>query len=670
MPGFIQVSVLEFKELPSSSNSVKVSLGKVEHEAEEKGTYSFPLTNMRDNLIITIQDSEGNQVSHSGVRTMSIIEKGTWDDLFPIEGGGLIHMKLQFVLSDEERNRIRLMRETAMKKKQAEILSKYSASLPSRHEVSDVLRATSSKDIQISGSNNDVNNTSACASVSSDVIKEEFLQRLTFTNATDIREQTSFSQKMEGIEQKAMAKANSSGNLVERLSDQNLVEKMPADIKSTSEDSASLVQATNVDSNKSNETPLQQAQVPEKLLQDIKTHHFEKNDAAGSKPSGNLDEKLDKQNLEEKIPSYVKNMSKVTKVHIDKDIEIQSQQAEVSKRLKNASSGDVNFARSTIAEKVKSLSPSLAGEPVKRSSLEKTPRNIKKMISVFESSMSQDRVPLKPLSTKSYRAASLRLLKNTTVKDYYDGSESSQDKLEDSETSSSTRLRNSFSTGDLRKSLSSIIKNEEQASFDSDFVEPSETNGSIVGVNNEEKADVMVTDTKNSRKSCDEETTVSGRLPPDHIKYTEKDDVDGKNTSKYSLEYFDHEGSSPWTFLDEKRHFCITAHGERRMSFISNCKIPETVVKGDGIVEQGEETVRVSGKSSPKDEEASNGLLGQAIKIALVVGFGVLVLLFRQREPRRAEKKDNARALKNQVFMNKQRSAEEQRRRIVVMKSS
>ncbi|GJX43138.1 hypothetical protein Tco_0259814 [Tanacetum coccineum] len=521
-PEGVKVPVLEFKELPSSSNSVKVSLGKVEHEAEEKGTFSFPLTNMRDNLIITIQDSEGNQVSHSGVRTMSIIEKGTWDDLFPIEGGGLIHMKLQFVLSDEERNRIRLMRETAMKKKQAEILSKYSASLPSRYEVSDVLRATSSKDIQISGSNNDVNNTSASASVSNDVIKEEFLQRQSFTNATDRREQTSFSQT-------AMAKANSSGNLVERLSDQNLVENMPADIKSTSEDSASLVHATNVNSYKNNETPLQQAQVPEKLLQDIKTPDFEKNEAAESRPSGNLDEMLDKQNLEEKIPSYVKKMSKETKVNIDKDNEIQSQQAEVPKRLHNASSGD-------------------------------------------------DRVPLKPLRTKSYKAGTLGLLKDTAVKDYYDSSESSQDKLNDSETSSSTRLRNSFSTGDLRKTLSSIIKNEEQVSFESDFVEPSETNGSI-GVNNEEKADVVETDTKKLRELCDEDTTASGRLPPDNIIYTEKDGVDGKNTSKYSFEYFDHEGSSPWIFLDEKRHFCITAHGERRMSFISNCKIPEIVVK-------------------------------------------------------------------------------------------
>lgn len=50
-----------------------------------------------------------NLVCGLAVRTMSIIERGTWDDVFPIEGGGLIHMKLQFILSDEERNRIRLM---------------------------------------------------------------------------------------------------------------------------------------------------------------------------------------------------------------------------------------------------------------------------------------------------------------------------------------------------------------------------------------------------------------------------------------------------------------------------------------------------------------------------------------------------------------------------------
>jgi len=45
----------------------------------------------------------------TGVEIKSIVEKGLWDDLFPLEGGGHVHMKLQFVLSEEERSRIRMM---------------------------------------------------------------------------------------------------------------------------------------------------------------------------------------------------------------------------------------------------------------------------------------------------------------------------------------------------------------------------------------------------------------------------------------------------------------------------------------------------------------------------------------------------------------------------------
>lgn len=43
------------------------------------------------------------------METKLIVEKGLWDDLFPLEEGGQVHMKLQFVLSEDERNRIRLM---------------------------------------------------------------------------------------------------------------------------------------------------------------------------------------------------------------------------------------------------------------------------------------------------------------------------------------------------------------------------------------------------------------------------------------------------------------------------------------------------------------------------------------------------------------------------------
>ncbi|KAL4283112.1 hypothetical protein GQ457_16G003380 [Hibiscus cannabinus] len=124
MPGTIQVSVLDFKGLSSSSSSkvlIKVSKGKLEYQTWDKGEFSFPLTTLRDNLIITIQDAEGNEISHTGVETRLVVEKGVWDDIFSFEGGGHVHLKLQFVLSEEERQRIRIMRESALKKKHEEL---------------------------------------------------------------------------------------------------------------------------------------------------------------------------------------------------------------------------------------------------------------------------------------------------------------------------------------------------------------------------------------------------------------------------------------------------------------------------------------------------------------------------------------------------------------------
>ncbi|KAL8120223.1 uncharacterized protein LOC141724660 isoform X2 [Apium graveolens] len=128
MPGTIQVSVLEFKGKASSSTPssviIKVSLGKTEYQTWDKGDFSFPLTTLRDSLTVTIQNSEGNEISKLGVHSMAIVEKGTWDDFFPLEEGGHVHMKLQFSLSEQERNRIRGVRESALKKKQREELSK------------------------------------------------------------------------------------------------------------------------------------------------------------------------------------------------------------------------------------------------------------------------------------------------------------------------------------------------------------------------------------------------------------------------------------------------------------------------------------------------------------------------------------------------------------------
>ncbi|KAJ6331078.1 hypothetical protein OIU76_009634 [Salix suchowensis] len=86
--------------------------------------WSSPLATLRENLIVTLLDAKGNEISHTGVETRLVVEKGFWDDKFPLEGGGHVRMKLQFVLSEEDRHRIRLMRELALKKKHDELLSR------------------------------------------------------------------------------------------------------------------------------------------------------------------------------------------------------------------------------------------------------------------------------------------------------------------------------------------------------------------------------------------------------------------------------------------------------------------------------------------------------------------------------------------------------------------
>ncbi|CAI9286069.1 unnamed protein product [Lactuca saligna] len=653
MPGSIQVSVLDFKELPSSSNSVKVALGKVEHEAGEKETFSFPLTNLRDNLIISIQDSEGNQISHSGIRTMSIIEKGTWDDMFPIEGGGLIHMKLQFILNDEERNRIRSMREAAMKKKQAEILNsrlrktesaKSLTSLLQRHEVSDVLRDTSSQYFQRSSSNSDaakarslnlLDDISLKAAESSHVIKEESFQKQSFTDPTDKKEETtSFpptikiqALQTDLIKNNDEEKPDLSGDSGDKLYEQNL-ERITSDINISNKETTSTpsLQETKVKTIKANDIHLQES------VEDINITNIH---ASESKPSN--DEKLDKQNLEEKIEkSKPSTSSQETEVNTIKNNE---------KRLQETSFQDMTLSRSLIAKKIKSFSPKVEGEQDKI-----TPRNIKKMISVFESSISQDRTPLKPWSTKSYKLGTLRVKDN-------------DQKLE---TSSSTRLRNSFSMSDLQKNIN--VTKEEQDGIEN-FVTLSETNdskGIESSPKNEEKFALMETNTKKLPEACQEDATVSGRKPLDNeknIEHIDNQSVNGGMTSNENHEDFEHESDCK---IEEKDH---------QEKIVASNSIPEIVVKGEvdcGNVEQGEEIAHILGNSSPKsiDEEASNGSVKKVIKIAIVVGFGVLVFFLRQREPRKGKKRENYRALKNQVFMNKRGSIEEQRVKFGVMKLS
>lgn len=140
MPGSIRVSVLESVNLPTEATegryvSIKVNVGKREYQTKpskadgDKTTawnsdFTFPVLNLRDNLVVSLLDSKGNSISETDIGTTIIIEKGFWDDLFPLKGGGHVHLRLNFLLTAEERKKIEAMREAALNRKELGILKK------------------------------------------------------------------------------------------------------------------------------------------------------------------------------------------------------------------------------------------------------------------------------------------------------------------------------------------------------------------------------------------------------------------------------------------------------------------------------------------------------------------------------------------------------------------
>ncbi|XP_020570821.1 uncharacterized protein LOC110017970 isoform X3 [Phalaenopsis equestris] len=121
MPGSIQVSVLGFMDHasapPLSSLSLRVSMGKEEYRTVGGGELSLPVVSLRENLIVMVHDAEGEEILRTEFITMLLLERGLWDDSFPLKNGGSLQMKLQFLLSEDDRKRIREMRDAALKKR-------------------------------------------------------------------------------------------------------------------------------------------------------------------------------------------------------------------------------------------------------------------------------------------------------------------------------------------------------------------------------------------------------------------------------------------------------------------------------------------------------------------------------------------------------------------------
>ncbi|KAA8534852.1 hypothetical protein F0562_029932 [Nyssa sinensis] len=137
-----------------------------------------------------------------------------------------------------------------------------------------------------------------------------------------------------------------------------------------------------------------------------------------------------------------------------------------------------------------------------------------------------------------------------------------------------------------------------------------------------------------------------------HSKDSQDIDVRGaSNDELKSVAYCEDENnyfqsSGAWIFPDEARRLCITTASKQVMDLMGSCSIsvPENARKRhlqrgtDVELKRGEKTFHKPRKSRPESsaDVASTGLVEQAIKIAIMVGFGALVLFTRQRKPRKS----------------------------------
>ncbi|XP_042972545.1 uncharacterized protein LOC122304372 isoform X10 [Carya illinoinensis] len=591
MPGNILVSVQEFIGLPSSSPSspirLKVSMGKIEYQTSDKEEFSFfsdfhsPLTTLRDNLIVTLLDADGKEISRAGVETNSIVERGFWDDLFPLEGGGHLRMKLQFVLSEEERNRIRMMRESALKMKHDELL-KHSIHSP-KSDTSTDSNVALSLDLSIEAS-----------AVS---VKEEASKACLVSNPVIFREvEKSGSESIKGIH---LDQNQSTPNDADQY--EELLSAMPAS-------------------------------------QGVDIHLTE---VSYREPV----EENESKTLPAEYPTRAICFDGVLSVESGLDIAATS----------NSISHD--------------LEETMSHSHQKRTQPRKTRSNVRKMISAFESSLSQQdmqsQVKPPPTEFQSGQSITEAPLKSQHLNKGKKRSTKAEDSI-------SGRPTNPFLAEELKHGPTYIRKREEQISLlghksSQESWQLEELNnkkfqiiGTMPNLENEFKAVHKEVDKEEEKShqdsmqtSTSETPTVSGRMLDEHSGASRHrlESVE-YNVKKHSL----FESSGVWIFPVEARRLCVTTGGTKMIDLMGGYSMEPEVHQGKlnlsmgdnveehsvdaGIavkVNKDEKTchkIRNSKHEKSENIETSGGPVGQVVKVAIMIGFGLLVLLTSQKNNR------------------------------------
>jgi len=121
MPGSIRIA--DIQPPVTAPLLLQVNLGKKEYCGNiGQDGFSFPVTSLRDSMVMSLYDADKELLSKTEVKTRSIVELGSAVVVFNLDSGAEIILQLEFLLSDEDRKRIQEMRNSAVKRKQQELL--------------------------------------------------------------------------------------------------------------------------------------------------------------------------------------------------------------------------------------------------------------------------------------------------------------------------------------------------------------------------------------------------------------------------------------------------------------------------------------------------------------------------------------------------------------------
>ncbi|XP_016441383.2 uncharacterized protein LOC107766970 isoform X2 [Nicotiana tabacum] len=788
MPGTIQVSVLDFKNISSSAQSSSiclwVSMGKRAYQTWDKGDFSFPLTTFRENLVVRLQDAEGNEISRAEVQTLSIVEKGYWDDFFQLEGGDYVHMKLQFILSEDERNRIRNVRESALKKKQyivpatnveykgttIPVGDTFASSLPIRRKFSDRSEATSSSPVkemvQIQYSEPDrpsakklqtplirdyisvkpVNEQDAQSMLKNDVAaKKESLPQKTIVDPSN-KSQDQSAQSMLKIDVAAKKESISQTKIVDpsnKPQDQSVQSMLKIDVaaKKESISQTKIVDPSNKPQDQSAQSMLKidvaakkesisQTKIvdPSNKPQDqsaqsmLKMDVAEKKESVSQKKIVDASNKPEDQGVLEKTPSSVRNMISAFEIGL-------AQKGRRSLTRNRASKSQPNLVG--IGGSVKDLDPEDTARPNKMSSLRvERPLNtgnlpepqsnigkrgeisfpeqdiVGKGQPVFHEKLKQSSVYIVAFNEAgSSQQETLR----SAEKEFNTGATSPVDLMRGESSSLEQDIvgtAQSVFHEQLKESSVHIVPFNEAGSSQQDTLRSAKKEPNAVATSpmdlmrlsnletatssqriNVAHSDMLKANNLAAGQDCSNDPSVaeqrnteirSEALLEVHIERVTNEKP--KLIAYCENEHYDSENSGVWIFPDNKNRVCITTAGESAVHLLEDCHIgvddhqrnkkpPKQEItrkrgffhKSDSTIKKGEEKPQKPRKSQSESsgQNGPSGPIRQVIKIAVIVGFGILVLLTRQKETRRNDRKSKEFYFASPDFIDQLASSEE-----------